>query len=109
MALTRLIDEEKKFSLSRRTIATNMEIIYNFSLHLPRKIQIKGNSMSVILDPYVSEFETEEQEGQYTFWLRAKIKEVIDDPRPCVPHDDVMAKMDILLQKIKEKQGKVMV
>jgi len=61
--------------------------------------------MTTVLDPYVSEFETEEQEAQYTLWLRSKIQEAIDDPKPCVPHDDVMAKMDALIEKIKERQS----
>ena len=30
----------------------------------------------------------------YNEWLAAEIQEVIDDPRPSVPHDEVLAEMD---------------
>ena len=29
----------------------------------------------------------------YTAWLAAEIQAAIDDPRPSVPHDEVMARM----------------
>ena len=34
------------------------------------------------------------QAAAYTEWLAAEIQESIDDPRPSIPHDDVMAEMD---------------
>ena len=30
----------------------------------------------------------------YNQWLAAEIQETIDDPRPSIPHDEVMARMD---------------
>lgn len=30
----------------------------------------------------------------YNAWLAAEIQEAIDDPRPSIPHDEVMAEMD---------------
>jgi hypothetical protein len=30
----------------------------------------------------------------YTKWMAAEIQESIDDPRPSIPHDEVMAEMD---------------
>ncbi len=30
----------------------------------------------------------------YNHWLAAEIQEALDDPRPSVPHDEVMARMD---------------
>ena len=30
----------------------------------------------------------------YTQWLAAEIRESIDDPRPSIPHDEVMAEME---------------
>jgi hypothetical protein len=46
------------------------------------------------LDPIVSEFETQEQADSYDKWFRAKVQAGIDDPRPRIPHDEVMARMD---------------
>ncbi|WP_342214427.1 type II toxin-antitoxin system RelB family antitoxin [Pseudomonas fluorescens] len=48
------------------------------------------------LSPIVSEFETEEQAASYDRWFRAKVQASIDDPRPSIPHDQVMAEMRAL-------------
>jgi len=58
--------------------------------------------MSTILSPLVSEFETEEQEKKYTAWLKAKLQASLDDPRPKIPHDEVMAKARALLESKKQ-------
>jgi hypothetical protein len=34
------------------------------------------------------------QAAAYNEWLTAEIQEAIDDPRPGIPHDEVMARMD---------------
>lgn len=54
--------------------------------------------MSTVLSPLVSEFETEEQEASYTAWLKARIQASLDDPRPNIPHDKVMAEARALLE-----------
>ena len=54
------------------------------------------------LAPLVSEFETEEQEVSYTAWLKAKVQASLDDPRPSIPHDKVMAEARALLVSKKE-------
>ena len=56
--------------------------------------------MSIALSPLVSEFETLEQEASYTAWLRAKVAASLADPRPAIPHDEVMAEMDALIARI---------
>ena len=52
---------------------------------------------SATLSPLVSEFETEEAEASYTTWVKAKVQASLDDPRPPVPHDQVMAEARALL------------
>jgi len=37
----------------------------------------------------------------YNQWLAAEIQEAIDDPRPSVPHDEVMARMDTRIARHK--------
>ncbi|WP_232109170.1 antitoxin [Pseudomonas poae] len=54
--------------------------------------------MSIPLSPIVSEFETEEQAASYDRWFRAKVQASIDDPRPSIPHDQVMAEMRTLIE-----------
>ncbi len=44
----------------------------------------------------------------YTKWLAAEIQESIDDPRPSIPHDEVMAEMDVdiaALPDVKRKRA----
>lgn len=55
-------------------------------------------SMSIPLSPIVSEFETEEQADSYDRWFRAKVQASIDDPRPNIPHEQVMAEMRALIE-----------
>lgn len=43
------------------------------------------------LSPIVSEFDTVEQAEDYEKWLREKVAKSLADPRPPVPHDEVMA------------------
>jgi hypothetical protein len=54
--------------------------------------------MSAELSPIVSEFETEEQAASYDKWFRAQVQASIDDPRPNMPHDQVMAEMHDLIE-----------
>ncbi|MBK5529849.1 antitoxin [Pseudomonas sp. TH06] len=54
--------------------------------------------MSAELSPIVSEFESEEQAASYDRWFRAKVQASIDDPRPSIPHDQVMAEMRALIE-----------
>jgi len=60
--------------------------------------------MSTVLSPIVSEFETAEQEASYTAWLQAKVAASLADPRPAIPHDEVMAEMDALIEDIAAKK-----
>jgi len=62
--------------------------------------------MNTILDPLVSEFETAEQEASYTAWLRDKVAKSLADPRPGIPHDEVMRRMDERLKKLRQQYEK---
>lgn len=53
--------------------------------------------MSATLSPIASEFETEEQASSYDRWFHAKVQEALDDPRPSLPHDEAMARVELLL------------
>ncbi|MGY2184871.1 antitoxin [Pseudomonas sp. MAG733B] len=60
--------------------------------------------MSAERSPIVSEFETEEQAASYDRWFRAKVQASLDDPRPNVPHDQVMAEMRALIESKRKKR-----
>mgnify|MGYP003403599393 FL=1 len=55
-------------------------------------------AMSTKLSPIVSEFETEEAAASYDLWFRAKVEAALADPRPSIPHDQVMSEMRELLE-----------
>lgn len=63
--------------------------------------------MNTALSPMVSEFETIEQENSYNEWLRAKVAASLADPRPAIPHDEVMAEMENLITQIAATSGSV--
>ena len=44
--------------------------------------------------------------GAYVKWLASEIQESIDDPRPSVPHDEVMSRMDARIAGHKTAGGK---
>ncbi|MBM6443970.1 MULTISPECIES: type II toxin-antitoxin system RelB family antitoxin [Pseudomonas] len=60
--------------------------------------------MSADLSPIVSEFETEEQAASYDRWFHAKVQASLDDPRPSIPHDQVMAEMRALIESKRNKR-----
>ncbi|EFW77466.1 MULTISPECIES: type II toxin-antitoxin system RelB family antitoxin [Pseudomonas syringae group] len=61
--------------------------------------------MSTQLSPIVSEFETQEQADSYDRWFRAKVQASLDDPRPNIPHDQVMSEMRALIESKKNKHN----
>jgi len=58
------------------------------------------------LPPFESEVETEEEEATYAAWLRAKVQKALDDPRPGIPHEVVMAEMDAWVAQAKARYQK---
>lgn len=60
--------------------------------------------MGPVPSPAISEFETEEQAVSYDRWFRAKVQASLDDPRPAVPHDRVMARIDAIIEAARRRQ-----
>ena len=50
------------------------------------------------LSPIVSEFETEEDAAAYDRWFRERVEASLADPRPGIPHDQVMAEMRQIIE-----------
>ena len=48
--------------------------------------------------PIVSEFATAEEAAAYEAWLREKVAASLADPRPSIPHDEVMAEMRAIIE-----------
>ena len=61
--------------------------------------------MSTALSPIVSEFDTAEQAESYDRWLRAKVQRSLDDPRPSIPHDQVMAKVQAIIDAKRQENA----
>lgn len=44
----------------------------------------------------------QQRRDAYTRWLAAEIQAAIDDPRPSIPHEEVMARMDAQIARLRE-------
>lgn len=51
------------------------------------------------LDPIVSEFETEEDAAAYDAWFRAQVQAALDSDEPLIPHEQVMAEVQTMLDR----------
>jgi len=49
---------------------------------------------TAVRDPLISEFATEQDAENYDRWFRAKVREAIESPHPCIPHDAAMASVE---------------
>lgn len=54
--------------------------------------------MSAQHPPTASAFDTDEQAASYDRWLCAKVQASLDDSRPNIPNDQVMAEMRALIE-----------
>lgn len=59
--------------------------------------------MNAVLDPIISEFETEDQAASYDLWFRAKVQKALDSKAPRIPHDQVMAEMDAIIVQAEQR------
>ncbi len=57
--------------------------------------------MNATFSPIESEFATNEEAEAYDRWFRNKVRTAINDPRPPIPHDQVMAETRALLARKK--------
>jgi len=57
------------------------------------------------LIPIESEFATTEEAEAYDAWLRAEIEASLADPRPGIPHDQVMAELRAIIEAKKAKHA----
>ena len=49
--------------------------------------------MNTKFDPIVSEFDSSDHKAEYNAWFRAKVAKASADPRPAIPHDQVVARL----------------
>ncbi|MCU0122241.1 antitoxin [Pseudomonas sp. B2M1-30] len=59
--------------------------------------------MDPLISTIVSDFESEEQAASYDRWFRAEVQASIDDPRPNIPHEQVMAEIQALMEEAQRK------
>lgn len=53
--------------------------------------------MNAVLSPIESEFASVDEAEAHDRWFRAQVQASLDDPRPGVPHDQLMAEVDLLI------------
>jgi hypothetical protein len=61
--------------------------------------------MPTVLSPIESEFATVEEAEAYDRWFRAKVQASLDDPRPSIPHDQVMADMEAIIRAAEQRRA----
>ena len=54
--------------------------------------------MNPVLSPIESEFATQEEAQAHDAWFRQRVLESLADIRPAVPHDQVMAETEAIIQ-----------
>ncbi|SER49086.1 MULTISPECIES: antitoxin [Pseudomonas] len=59
--------------------------------------------MAAQLSPIVSEFETEEQAASYDAWFRRQVEASLSDAKPTIPHDQVMADMQGIIEAARKR------
>ena len=57
------------------------------------------------LTPIESEFATTEEAEAYEAWLSSEIEASLADPRPSIPHDQVMAELRAIIAAKKARQA----
>ncbi|MDP3404599.1 MAG: hypothetical protein Q8S03_07915 [Brevundimonas sp.] len=57
------------------------------------------------LDPIVSEFATTEEAEAHDAWVRAKVEQSLAEPGPDIPHDQVMAEIQAMLDARAKRTG----
>jgi hypothetical protein len=55
--------------------------------------------MKTALSPIESEFDSNEEAESYACWFRAKVQESLDDNSQLIPHDQVMAEMQAVIDQ----------
>lgn len=59
--------------------------------------------MDPLFSTTIAEFESEEQAASYDRWFRAKVQKSLEDPRPSIPNEQVMADMKALMAELRIK------
>lgn len=59
--------------------------------------------MNAVLSPIESEFTSVDEAEAHDRWFRAQVQASLDDPRSCIPHDQVMAEVDLLIAEAEQR------
>jgi hypothetical protein len=60
--------------------------------------------MDPLFSTTVPDFESEEQAASYDRWFCAEVQKSLDDPRPNIPHEQVKAEIEALMETVRLKQ-----
>ena len=69
-------------------------------------IDLAGKTqMTALILPLISEFDSNELELSHTAWLRLKTSASLADQSPLVPHDRVMAEVELVIQQAEKSKA----
>lgn len=72
---------------------------------LRRRLCITLPSMNTILSPIESEFGTQQEAQAHDAWFRSRVLESMADTRPAVPHDQIVAETEAIIQAAEQRQS----
>ena len=61
--------------------------------------------MNTVLSPIESEFGTRQEAQAHDAWFRRRVLESMADTRPAVPHDQVVAETEAVIQAAEQRQS----
>ncbi|WP_374663667.1 stability determinant [Ramlibacter sp.] len=61
--------------------------------------------MNTALSPIESEFSTVDEAQAHDVWFRSQVQASLDDQRPCMAHDAVMAEMDRIIAQAEQDKS----
>ncbi len=59
--------------------------------------------MRTSLSPIESEFATRDEAEAHDGWFRTRVQASLDDSRPCLAHDQVMAEMEAIIAEAEQR------
>lgn len=88
------VDERLKAEASAALAAVGLSVSDAVRIMLTRVVSEGGLPAGLATDP-----------AAYDTWFRTKVQEALDDPRPALPHDGVMAETDDLIARKRRAAG----
>lgn len=96
MLVKELIAKLSEHHPNRRVVVDTLEGLLDVDTSV---VEGGTNSDGVVYEPVIILSLISDEETSYDTWFRQKVQEALDDTRPTIPHAEVMAGIDALLEE----------